>query len=271
MYGLDGATPLRILKKRPLSYAQLANRAGFKARSFPRAVITGEKSLSISSAEAVARALSMSIDLKDYFVSMVHSEEASLEGEREAAEIYLIRARKKLELSTKSKREQNPFSPESAQRIFDAIDGRELGSSVSDILRRSKLPTGQGLSFLNSLASLGYLKREGLNFSKASLAPPPFKDSNGETEFLKHFQKKLTKAWNASAMLSQSSEICLFHESTFTANRARLHELRNELSWLLSSFVEEGVSIEGEETVSLTCAFFPERGNGHAVDPKTEA
>src|SRR5688572_23203817 len=97
---LKSCLELRKAKGLPSSFAYVARVAGFAARSFPRDVVEGCKSLSPQSAAAIASGLKLSADLRDLFIGLTERESAVTPAEKQRSERKLQSIRKRIERKT---------------------------------------------------------------------------------------------------------------------------------------------------------------------------
>lgn len=256
---LKEALNIREEQQKPLSYAALSRAAGFVARSFPRDVIMGKKALSRKSAEALAAALKLPSDVREFFCAQVDFEAASRQKNANVharAEKMLVNLKNRLKRHSDSqlKKEEDEFSIQNFSRVYASLGNLKSGSTLAEICVRSGLPESQVLKSLLEMKARGLVKVEGKKY-RAQENHLAFAKL-GEGGFFHSLYLDRLKQAQKVAEKNFSSEEMLFLESTFSVKKERLAALKSELRRVLLNFIDESEAAEGTDVVTLTSSFF---------------
>lgn len=253
---LSDALELKRQKGEAITYAQLSRNAGFAARSFPRDVAVGLKSLTPHSAEKLGRALRFPASLRQYFVALVeHENDPSHRTER-----ALLAGRKRLLTGRPREQAEELFFVEHFSQVYASLGKPELGATLTEIGQRSGLPQEEVTRVLTELMKRNLVEKKSGRY-RASESHLSFNALRKDGAFNKLYLKRLSQA-KTIARREFESDRNLFLESTFTVSATRLLELKEELRQVALKFIDEAEHSLGEEPVSLTLAFFPLKENG---------
>jgi uncharacterized protein (TIGR02147 family) len=250
---------LRRATGKRFGYSDIARRARFSARSFPRDVALGTKRLSPRSLAQLSVGLGLKGDLAEYFRILVEIETPDCRVKTQSTE--------KLENSLKNLRTRilrrsdevpNPSSQEtlpelfSIARIYAALGDPADGASLSEIQNR----TGVNKSEIQHI--IAKFKKSGLITERheryfACDKHLSLSQLKAGSDFQKFFLLLLSEA-SALARADFESSERLFFGSTFSVSRADLPALKSELRSILLRYVDQSESARGNAITSLVCA-----------------
>jgi uncharacterized protein (TIGR02147 family) len=247
------------------TYSKLARKAGFSARSYPRAVVTGQRRLGPKALARFAAALELPTSLRRYFTLLVYLEEpdTNFEGlpvERISRELTSIR--RETERKSHDARETY-FAPEEQLQIFDIPGGPEIlaslgspekGATIPEVCRRTGLSepaVRQGL-FLLQRAGLG--KRIEGTSRYTAIALHLVVKPRAREKFFREFYLRALQELPARAVRDFEREECLFFNSVYLVRESALPRLKKELRELLLRYVDGAEESEGDRLVRLIAA-----------------
>lgn len=250
-----------------ISYAELSRRAGFKARSFPREVVKGDRSVNLKNIEQFAEGLRLNRELKSLLTTLVQIESTEVPEKIAKLQETLQRLRRKIR---SPKQIANPAIPKQAlpvkldrwvketafAKVYAALGEAEVGATVDEIQSRT------GLSLSDVGHALRILEKwEVLQFNASSGRYLPMhlhvllSAHSSEEIFRACFQDAVSRMQTAFPEKAQSKED-LFFASTFSVRKSNMPELRQRMKELLSEFVEESETALGDDVVTLAAGLF---------------
>ncbi|MGZ3686937.1 MAG: DUF4423 domain-containing protein [Bdellovibrionota bacterium] len=239
-------------------YSDIARRAGFSARSFPRDVVHGRKRITPASLAPFIRGLGISGDLAEYFRLLVELEhedcrQRASSPERIASRLCHLRARLlargAVPINVKA---EMAFAAENLPLVYAALGSPGRGATVSEVSSRTGLASVRIQSILKALVRAEIVTKHGLRF----VAAQPHLNLPGLTQsevYRKFFKECLTRA-RSQADVSFASDRHLFFTSCFSVRESRLATLKEELRSILLRYVDEAEEAEGERVASIVCA-----------------
>ncbi len=240
---------LRKASGQPHSYAFVARASGFKARSFPRDVILGKKSLSAASARALAKGLKLGIALEEYLVALVEAENS--EGPMKTADA--ARSRILGRASAKNRASETVFDDVHFSAVYSALGKPETGATLQEIAKRTSLPLAKIHGTLEGLTAQGLVRVERGRYV-GIVNHLAFTEMKKSGAFHRIYLARL-ETTKARARKNFDSTRALFQESTFSVRLDRLPKLRSELQEILLKFATEAGDDEGDGIASLLVSF----------------
>jgi uncharacterized protein (TIGR02147 family) len=260
-YFLKPHSPL----KQPLSYAEFSRRAGFASRAFPRDVCNGNRSINADTLPKFMRALGLTGDWKEYFISLVLSEsEQSSTSESAKLSQKLDRLKNRLQKGNgrSSKVRDTSFAdrvfaiPE-LPRIFSALGPINQGSPLKEIARRLKLPEELLSKRLEQMQKLGLVVFNESTCTFHGQSSHQVVTDVGSSEFFKHFFLRSVQNVQTQASKSFKSESKLFLQTSVSVSSTeKVRQLKKELRELIFKFAEDNEDPSGEVVIDLTVAMF---------------
>ncbi|MEN0057979.1 MAG: hypothetical protein AAGB31_04040 [Bdellovibrio sp.] len=143
-------------KHRRFGYSDIARHGGFAARSFPRDVVLGKKSLSLNSLPKFIRGLGLTSDLAEYFRILVEISELECRTKSvDEAKLRQMKDNLKKRISDRHHvqvgHSDSAFILSSVPRLYAALGTAEKGSSLKEISEKTSLPETeihQGLTYM---------------------------------------------------------------------------------------------------------------------------
>ena len=251
---------LRVLEAggqgRP-NFAEVARRAGFASRSFPRDVVVGTKRLTLRSLAPFARGLRLNGELRQYFELLVACTEPQVnQNKLSATTIDQRLARLKQKILTQTQPHTiEPFYEFSEWLDLYAASG--TGATAETIALRSQVPLERCRLHLPELVRRGLLSEDSATGKFSPCAPNLVFDRLGKDHsFRAHYFASLTEARGRAEREFDSPEN-LFLNSSFSIAQDRVVEFRQELRSVLLKYVEEFEDGKGDRLAKLTVAFWP--------------
>ncbi len=248
---------IRSTDQKRFSYADLARKAGFSSRSFPREVVMGKKTLTLESLKKMSAGLDLSRDLIQYFTYLVELEIESCRGPGKtisSVEKSLMNLKSRIvqKESDLLNKKDSPFSSLFLPKVFAALGSEINGASTAEVKRRTSLSEETILTSLKSLEDIGLVIRKGIRFYP-QVTHPSIQNLNSETLFKSYFKENLNHISNElDADYGKSHS--LFFNSCFLISVKEVTRLKEELRELLLKYVDENESPNGDKVLSLTCA-----------------
>lgn len=251
---LEKCLQLRKEKGLPHSYAYVARVAGFAARSFPRDVVKGEKTLTPQSALAIANGLKLGADFRDLFVALVEYELAQNTNEKARCEKKISTIRGRIERKQNSQ-DESAFAIEHFSAVYASLGAPRVGATLAEIQLRSGLPYQTLRCCLEELKKLELVQAVGDRFvAKANHLA--FSQMKKDGAFHSLYLSRMREAEKRSKLQFNSADM-LFQESTFSVRPEKLPQLKLELRSLLQRFVDDSEDPEGVTLACAVVAFFP--------------
>jgi uncharacterized protein (TIGR02147 family) len=250
---------LNIRKERglPYSYAFVSRVSGFAARSFPRDVVCGKKSLSIESAIAIAKGLKFTADLKEFFLALVAVTNTENESDlrKKIHRVNTMRDRLSRRALERDNEADSAFAIKNFATVYAALGSEENGASMIELIERTRLSKSNLVSTIEELLKIGLIKIDNHRYYPCvnHLAFSQLKDAGA---FHHQYLTRLKQA-EGEARRNFSSPQALFQESTILVREDRLVELKSELRNLLLKFVDESVDAAGNRIASVLVAMLP--------------
>ena len=245
---------IRSRKGRRFGYADIARKASFRSRSFPRDVALGQKSLTLQSLQKFTTGLGLKGDLAEYFKTLVELETPECRAQNykiEKAESKLrnLRSRllKKSFSSIDDKNNEAPFEVASIPQVYAALGLPLVGATSLEIQKRTNLPADEISLVLEKLLDTDFIEQRGPRFvaKQNHLNLPGLKKSQIFKEF---FLKTMSEA-SVMARRHFDSDENLFFSSSFSVKKSELRDV-------LLRYVDESEKPQGDSVVSMACALF---------------
>lgn len=241
-------------KQKPCSYNQIAIRAGFKSRSFPREVANGHKKLTASSLPLMIKGMGLKNDLAEYFkvlVCLQHPEILEVPKSLGQLKRKLSNLRARIQGERSVSVGNDPYEVKYFPFVYAACGTFENGATITQVKQRSGLDDTTLNKTLEHLVNLGVLRKQGIRiFPKEShLVMKELVKSPG---FRQHFQHLLDLASKAARADFESQEK-LFFTSSFSVKREDVPQLKLELMKTLLQFVDGSEDAEGNKVMSIVC------------------
>jgi uncharacterized protein (TIGR02147 family) len=243
----------------PMSYADIADFAGFKSRSFPRDVILGVKSITLRSLPKFVRGLRLNRDCAALFVALVENEQPECRTGTESArkrEQRLQRCRNIL------LRRGSILPPESKSllkktilpKVYAALSQGTPGDSLDVIAKRAQLEEAEVNTCLNFLLERGIVATDKLRWytRQGFLDFSCLTGEHGIQELFCACSQDAQKACVTEAFQNPQN---LFLASCIRVPSKEMPALRSELRDLLARFLEQSENTDGDKVVTLTCSF----------------
>jgi uncharacterized protein (TIGR02147 family) len=245
---------------RRLGYADIARRAGFSARSFPRDVLLGKKRLSPVSLNPFIRGLGLKGDWAEYFRLLVEKEESSCRARGKPPELLeraLSRVRAHLRNVRKLRQLKDPqqvFRYSCVPITYAALGNLEQGATREEIRARSGLRDPDIAKGLSALLEMGVITQQGERF----IAQATQADFQGlrDSQVYSHYYRDLLRRASRSAEKEMSRSGVLHFSSAVSVAQADLPRLKDELRSLLLRYVNQAEKSEGDRVVSIACSLF---------------
>ena len=251
---LNNCIKTRKKNNQPHSFAFIARSAGFQSRSFPREISIGKKSLTLSSAKALAMGLKLESDLQDILIHLVELESIdknAIEYTRKLKKLSAIRER--IHRRHKKPQDESALIDKHFSAVYASLGSPEVGATLQEIEKKTKLNLSEIHSTLEFLLKLNLVRIENNRYIGMTnhLAFTELKNSGFFNRlFLNRIQ--LVKSRAASNFHSSRS---LFQETTFSVRQENLSQLKSELRNVILKFVDENENSEGDHIVSLMVSF----------------
>ncbi|MES2854725.1 MAG: hypothetical protein V4692_02625 [Bdellovibrionota bacterium] len=242
------------------SYAEIARRAGFASRNFPREIACGHRKVSAKSIPKLCRALGFKGDSAKYFTLLASLENPQIDSDlrsRDEIKESLTKLRGRLTrspLSRKDVADTSIYLIEEWPTIYAALGTFEHGASLDDIILRSGFGEAKCEKILVAMESRSLVRKDGDRFYAIN-GHLIFSEKIDKGAFKKYFAKGLKKLETA-AEDSFNADDKLFFQSSFSVSTARMPELKKELRELILKFVDESEQSDGDRVSTLLCGLF---------------
>jgi hypothetical protein len=251
-----------------MNYAEFARRAGLAARSFPRAVMNGEKKLSESSLPLFLQALGLRGNLRDLFRLLVAKEERlkSILGEltelnvtKLDSQIERIRTRlAQKRTRIKPLRNEDFFRNRIQTLIFAGAGSLESGSDINTISSRTGIAVNLVTNELPLMEKLGMIKFDTENNWVWPLCFHIDITNSGRLRAVEADFIESSRNLEQVARRRFSSDDELFFQSVFSVKKSNLGHLKVALRDLLLTFAEENEDSDGDRLMRIVTGFFKE-------------
>lgn len=246
----------RGAKAAPLTYGELAKRAGFKSRSFLNEVVLGRRRLTSTSTEKVIHGLKLDSTWAKYLRLLVEYDEAQEEKKSELLE-NLERLRNVIR--TRIQKKDTPreglkkvLLKADFPEVYAALGSGDQAVHLTTVVARTDLPQDSVRKILNQMESVGLVTSEGDLYLPCLGAL----DLNqlGRDEFLKmDFFRACEKA-KLRFDQQAAKQTALFTTQTYLVSEKKLPELRQRLSALVQDFVDTSEMPDGDTVAELVVA-----------------
>lgn len=243
---------LRKEKGQPHSYAFIARSAGFASRSFPREVVTGKKSLTLLSAQALGVGLKLNQDLREYLIALVDFETGAAntaDAQKKEKKLKSIRTRIHRRKSGSGSENETVFLDRHFSSVFSALGRPDKGATLQEIEKRTGLGIAEIHLTVEHLVKLGLVEIKNNRYIGLGnhLA---FTELKKNGAFHRLFLDRIQTVRSLAAK-DFDSKRALFQETTFSVRQDRLPQLKAELRELILKFVDEAEDAEGDGIASL--------------------
>lgn len=248
-------------KEGRFSYAELSRRAGFSARSYPRAVVLGEKRISARSLPKFIKALGLRGDARVYFNLLVMKEESDLNHDKlSSTEIERKISRIKNRIHQRSLGKDNSelqvlFKYQNWLPVYSALGTPETGASLEDVVSRTRLSQEVCFRVLESMQTHQVVKKRDSRYYVQS--PVMIFSGLGKNEFFRQTYHRALQSIQQNAETDFSLNDRLFFNSVFSVQEKKLPQLKKELRDVLLRFVDATEDAEGDRVAQLTVGFLP--------------
>lgn len=242
---------------RRFGYADVANFAGLKARSFPRDVVVGRKRVSLSSLPKFIRGLGLDRDTAAVFVALVELEHPDCRLDRrtrQSVERELERARSRLRKRCTEipAHAVQVFTHVLLPKIYAGLHKELPGQTLDQLALTVGLGRGEVFSGLHRLAAHGLAKVVDGRWL-ATEGPIELRELQGG--FREFFAETALAASQASGSPKFHSEQALFSAACVCVRESELPALKIRLRDVLMKFVERAEAPDGDKVVTLNCSF----------------
>ena len=251
------------------SYAQFAQQAGFKARSYGRALVLGLKPLSLNAFLQLVKLFKFDKDHSEYFkylVALDQREFHDVQDSREELLKKLTNLKIKIERHadrSPSKEKEQVFSSREHLIVYSCISSLENGTRFKDIVEWSQINEKICRNILEDLCEKGIVKKLFKFDSYQACESLLIGQMLGGKEFF-------NEAWSESAGIllekaKRQMEIRqnLFLSSYFLGPKKEIMNFRQELQELMERFVDKWCDSPGDEVMELILGVTPIRDLGN--------
>lgn len=246
------------------SYTQLARKCGFPSRAHCREIVNGQRGLTIGSFRKLRQGLGLKGEWRRYFETLVAFDNPRImETPIESPKLHQRRERlrsKLLQRYDESSICKEPAPSLAQQRVFAALGTSDSGSTITEIVRRSKLSEETVRGTLSVLVAAGSVLQVA-NGTKprfaASQSHWATQNLGAKPEFVQVMTDSLRRA-EERVVHQAKSPLHLFLASSFSIKQERLPELKQELQELLLGFIDQAEDPTGDVVVDLVIASGPE-------------
>lgn len=248
------------------SYAQFAQQAGFKARSYGRALVLGLKPLSLNAFLQLIKLFKFDKEHSEYFKYLVALDQQGFHDVKdERADILakLTHLKRKIERHadrSQSKEKEQVFSSREHLIVYSCISSNEDGTKFKNIVEWSQIAEKICRSILDDLCAKGIVKKLFKFDSYQACESLLIGQMLGGKEFF-------NEAWIESAgiLLEKAKRQMemrqnLFLSSYFLIPKKEIMTFRQELQELMEKFVDKWCDSPGDEVMELILGVTPIRG-----------
>lgn len=249
-------------KTKKVSYADIARRAGFAARSFPREVVLGKKKITLNSLPKLILGLGLTGDIAQYFRYLVELEQPECRSQNKSdlqIQQALLNLKKRILIKNKiivdpKKYDADIFSFADIPLVYAALGNTGTGSTVVEIMKKSNLSKDIVLNLLKRMISSEIVKES--NHRYMAIDHHLNLQGLGQSEIFKSFYIELLKKAQLSAQLNMQNENELHFSSCFSVNQKDLPQLKENLRSLLLQYVDQNEIGAGNKIVKIACSLF---------------
>ena len=256
-----------FLRSQKISYSLFARRAGFRSRSFPRDIVLGKRTLTPRSLASFLSGFRFNALDKNYVQLLVCQSEASIRKALGIDEVtlqdQLSVARDKF-LQVQSKTRKSSLNKNNRLLInellkepllifaYAALGTPDSVSTSHQICERLKKSQEDVDCLIKKLCKIGLCKEENGGFIPVSWHEC-FRDAGESSYFSQFFRAACSRGASRVVHHGSSSEE-LFFSSALLVNSSQLHELKEKLRALITAFIDDSISQEGQ-VVEICCSF----------------
>lgn len=245
-------------KHRRFGYSDIARHGGFAARSFPRDVVLGKKSLSLNSLPKFIRGLGLTSDLAEYFRILVEISETKCRTKSlDETKLRQMKDNLKKRISDRHHvqvgHRDSAFVLSSVPRIYAALGNADIGSSLKEIFEKTSLSETEIHQGLGYMLEQSLIKKRGARYF-ANESHSNFQGLKTEI-FKKHFIKTAETSIQMSKKFIGSEEK-LFLSSAFSVSQKDLPKLKDELRSLLLKYVDTAENPNGNKVINLIASLY---------------
>jgi len=229
------------------TYEKFAAKAGFKSKSHGHLIISGKRTLNLKNVDQVSMGLGLTGQVAAAFKLFVAHEQNP--EDREVLRQFELQKKK---LSRRSIKPSGSLSPKSPHWpvIFAAVSDR--GSSLKEIVRKTRLPDADVVAALHEMIAVGLIRLEGSKYL-AGTANVHFEAATESLVFQMFFQKVALRACTlAAANLKRDGN--MFFASAVSVRKENLEKFSRDLQKLLSDYTVEIEDAEGDEIALIQAA-----------------
>lgn len=226
----------------PLSVAEFSRHCGFTSRSFLSEYLSGKKKLSKDSLRAIARALELPKNGKDYFLALVAQDQPELgilNPENVLSEIKRLRASPWND--TEDIKKRRPYAGKVVSKkkcflVYAALGTATLGASLDEIKKRCHLSEVEVLRNLETLLTAG-LVTEKKNRYFANEAAADFLNFDGSelSDLLKEVGTEMIRV--PADFIEDANNTVVF--SAFSIDAKRIPKFKKELMDAIYSVMDK--------------------------------
>lgn len=246
-------------KSKRFGYSHIARFGGFKARSFPRDVVSGKKRITLNSLPKFIKGLGLTSDLAEYFRILVEIDEVDCRT-RNGDLAKLMKMKSNVEKRIASKQsiqltdgQDRNFIHSSIPKIYASLGSLDVGVHIESILKKTSLPESEVHRCLEFMVQQKLVRK-----SKAKYFPTEnhlnFQNLKSDI-FKKHFVNTAEESIVMSKKHIQSEEK-LFLSSSFSVNKAELPKLKEELRSLLLKYIDSSENSDGDRVINLVASLY---------------
>lgn len=249
---------------RPMSFQDLAKRAGFGSKSFLNDVIAGRKRLTPRSLDKVSSALGLSGAWAEYFKCLVAREETIFQNARQQRPFFQNRVEvlhKKLSAKRTTHKSQGlsplveAFLDRDFPDVYAALGSLEDGETLDVIMARTHLPIHRVQTVLNKMLDVELVRWDQKTQRYYAQATTLLSESLRDARvFQQDFFRSLRKVQERFPKQAQTDR-ALFMSQTFSVRFADLPRLQAELAQSAIQFVEHAETSKGDAIAEICIGF----------------
>lgn len=246
-------------KSKSFGYSHIARLGGFKARSFPRDVVSGRKRITLNSLPKFIKGLGLTSDLAEYFRILVEIDEVDCRT-RNADLAKLMKMKSNIEKRILTKQsiqlidgQDRNFIYSSIPKIYASLGTSDVGVYIEGILKKTSLPENETHRCLEFMIEQKLVRK-----SRARYYPTEnhlnFQNLKSDI-FKRHFVNTAEESIAMSKKHLQSDEK-LFLSSSFSVKKAELPKLKEELRSLLLKYIDSSENSDGDRVINLVTSLY---------------
>ena len=249
-------------KNGAVNFSELSRRAGFSSRSFIKEIIEGKKGLTASSLAKIKKAFRLTGLLGNYFEMLVSLEEEHINIQQLQHEVILNKINK-LRSRLLTQLENENLSPEQSMKIFlnrytpevyAALGSEDEGSSLEDIVNRTRLTENNVMNVLEHLLQLKVISKIKDRFFVTNLNLDIF-GQGSNLSFQNVYLQALNKL-NDHAKKEFNHDENLFFHSAFSVSSSKLPELKEKLRKVVLDLLDEEQMDNGDQVARITLGLY---------------